>query len=84
MAPPLLQQVLMKRPTPADTHPRQERHPTVDMFERVMTSGVVVDRGPSEQHREMWFDVSVAGLDLLAVENDSLPRSTPPRTSSEE
>jgi hypothetical protein len=79
----------MRRHTPAATHPEQERHPAVDTFERVMTSGVFVDGGPFEQHRELWFDVSVAGRDLLALESeidpfDALRRSAPRKTSSEE
>ena len=77
----------MKRHTPADAQPDQERHPAVDTFERVMTSGVFVDGGPSEQRREMWFDVSVAGRDLLALESETSIdplRTAPPKTSGEE
>src|SRR5438132_4215020 len=50
--------------------PEREQHPALETLERVMTSGVIVDRGRSEQHRETWFDLSVAGFDLLGVESD--------------
>jgi hypothetical protein len=74
----------MKRRALAATHPAQERHPTLDTFERVMTSGVVVDRGPSEQDRQRWLDASLAGRDLLAVEFESFPRSMLRQRSGEE
>jgi hypothetical protein len=61
----------MKRSRPSSAAAEREQHPTLETFERVMTSGVIVDRGPGEQHREMWFDVSVAGLDLLAAESET-------------
>lgn len=67
----------MKRSRPSAAAPEREQPPAVETFERVMTGGVIVDRGPGEPHREMWFDVSVAGLDLLAAESETTTYPVP-------
>ena len=67
----------MKRRSSPPSSPERDEHPAIETFERVLTSGVMVDRGQRDQHRERWFDLSVAGLDLLAAESDSWTHPLP-------
>jgi hypothetical protein len=46
----------------------RDRHPTLETFERVLSKGVMVERGPADRRRGLWDSSSVAGVALLEFE----------------
>jgi hypothetical protein len=61
----------MKRPAPSLI---RDEHPTLETFERVLNSGVTIDRGPDDWRRRLSIDISMAGTDLLEFDSESATR----------
>ena len=49
----------------------RDRHPTLETFERVLSKGVMVERGPADRRRGLWDSSSVAGVALLEFEGNT-------------
>jgi hypothetical protein len=75
------------RHTRARRHDLDSRHPAVDTFERALDKGIVVAavdrRRPPIESEESgdWFDVPLAGVNLLEESSPTFARSVPRRSA---
>jgi hypothetical protein len=46
----------------------RDQHPMLETFERVLSRGVMVERGPADRRRSLWESSSIGGVALLESE----------------
>ena len=49
----------------------KDQHPMLETFERVLSKGVMVERGPADRRRSLWESSSIGGAALLEYEESA-------------